>query len=318
MNKRYSILGFNQERVCNLCAVVGQKDNGDDIVFRLDTTDLLILNHISDFPNRSKIIKYIDGNSVYFWVSYEELLNELPILGIKKQALADRFKKYVALHLVKQKMVALDAKHQNSTFFCLTEVYESLLYEKEGCGSQLQDGMVVNYYMGYSSQLQDNNNNKDNNNITKNNKEKDNKLSSKKAKEFIPPTVEEVKAYIKERGYHFDAKSFVEYYEVDEWHYGKGNNRRKVSNWKRCCTTWENTWKENHGGGDLFEQVENNRREELLLKRFYDILGSEEAVIYGIDPNVWYTMDEKAKNYHRAQPQKKEKLLKWIREHDNG
>ena len=49
-----------------------------------------------------------------------------------------------------------------------------------------------------------------------------------------------------------------------------------------------------------------------------NILGSEEAVIYGIDPNVWYTMDEKAKNYHRVQPQKKEKLLKWIREHDNG
>ena len=77
----------------------------------------------------------------------------------------------------------------------------------------------------------------------------------------------------------------------------------------------ENT---NEGFGDLFEQAEKNKREELLLKRFYDILGSEEAIIYGIDPNVWYTMDEKAKNYHRAQPQKKEKLLKWIREHDNG
>lgn len=150
------------------------------------------------------------------------------------------------------------------------------------------------------------------------NKEKDNKLSSKKAKEFVPPTVEEVKEYIKEKGYHFDAKSFVEYYESDDWHYGEGKKRRKVSNWKRCCTTWENTWKENHGGGDLFEQAEKNRREELLLKRFYEILGNEEAVIYGIDPNVWYTMDEKAKNYHRVQPQKKEKLLKWIREHDNG
>ena len=171
---RFSILGFNQERVCNLIAYVGGKE------IKLDANDLLILNHIADFPNRSNIVKRIIDDNVYFWVSYDTILNELPILCIKKQALADRFKKYVALHLAKLELVNIDAKHQNSTFFCLTEVYESLLYEKKGYGSQLQEGMVVNYDTPYSSQLQDVYNNTNNNNITSYSKEEDTNVSPKK------------------------------------------------------------------------------------------------------------------------------------------
>lgn len=181
---RYSIFGFNQEKVCNLSAIV--HNNGKDVIVRLDTTDLLILNHIADFPNRSKIVKRIIDEKVFFWISYDEILNELPILGIKKQALADRFKKYVILHIAKQELIALDSKHQNATFFCLTDVYESLLYEKDGYGSQLQEGMVVNYDTPSRSQLQDIYNNTSNNNIT-NNKEKeiDKSISTKKDKDEL-------------------------------------------------------------------------------------------------------------------------------------
>ena len=138
---RYSIFGFNQEKVCNLSAIV--HNNGKDVIVRLDTTDLLILNHIADFPNRSKIVKRIIDEKVFFWISYDE-----------------------------QELIALDSKHQNATFFCLTDVYESLLYEKEGYGSQLQEGMVVNYDTPSRSQLQDVYNNTNNNNNT-NNKEKE-------------------------------------------------------------------------------------------------------------------------------------------------
>lgn len=182
---RYSIFGFNQEKVCNLSAIV--HNNGKDVIVRLDTTDMLILNHIADFPNRSKIVKRIIDEKVFFWISYDEILNELPILGIKKQALADRFKKYVILHIAKQELISLDSKHQNATFFCLTDVYESLLYEKEGYGSQLQEGIVVNYDTPSRSQLQDVYNNISNNNITSNNKEKeiDKSISTKKEKDEL-------------------------------------------------------------------------------------------------------------------------------------
>jgi hypothetical protein len=58
-----------------------------------------------------------------------------------------------------------------------------------------------------------------------------------KHKTFIPPTLEEVEAYIAEKGYSFDAKRFIDHYEASDWHLGNG---KKIRYWKQCCATWEN------------------------------------------------------------------------------
>ena len=63
---------------------------------------------------------------------------------------------------------------------------------------------------------------------------KDHISPSKKAR-FIKPSVEEVQAYIDEKGYHFDAESFVAFYESKDWYVGKN----KMTSWKSCCVTWE-------------------------------------------------------------------------------
>lgn len=65
------------------------------------------------------------------------------------------------------------------------------------------------------------------------------KVRTRRTKEFVPPTVEEVEAYIREKGYHFNAQSFIDYYEADDWHYenNKGE-RKKVSCWKKKCAMW--------------------------------------------------------------------------------
>ena len=65
------------------------------------------------------------------------------------------------------------------------------------------------------------------------------KVRTRKTKEFVPPTVEEVEAYIQEKGYHFNAQSFIDYYEADDWYYenNKGE-RKKVSCWKKKCAMW--------------------------------------------------------------------------------
>lgn len=52
---------------------------------------------------------------------------------------------------------------------------------------------------------------------------------------FVHPSVEEVQAYIKEKGYHFDAESFVAFYESNGWKVG----RNPMKNWKQACVTWE-------------------------------------------------------------------------------
>jgi DNA-binding Lrp family transcriptional regulator len=62
----------------------------------------------------------------------------------------------------------------------------------------------------------------------------------KPRKQFVPPTLEEVEAYINEKGFHFNAKQFIEHYEASDWHLGNG---KKIRYWKQCCATWENNAK---------------------------------------------------------------------------
>lgn len=58
----------------------------------------------------------------------------------------------------------------------------------------------------------------------------------KKEKGFNPPSLDEVKAYIKEKGYRFNPNDFYDYYASANWHKGDG---KPVRNWKQCCATWE-------------------------------------------------------------------------------
>ena len=53
---------------------------------------------------------------------------------------------------------------------------------------------------------------------------------------FTPPTLEEVTAYVKERGSSVDPIRFWSYYDEGNWTDAKGN---KVRNWKQKLITWE-------------------------------------------------------------------------------
>lgn len=61
-------------------------------------------------------------------------------------------------------------------------------------------------------------------------------LPDKPKKKFIPPTVEEVAEYCKERNCDVDPVAFVAYYASQNW---KKANGRPVSDWKLCVITWE-------------------------------------------------------------------------------
>ena len=132
MGLRFSILGFAQERAANMVAINGDKE------IRLDVIDLLLLNQIADFPNRSHVMKIIEGDKIFFWIAYSEMLDELPILRLKKQALRDRFDKLVILGLLEKR----HNKTNNMTFFRLTDKYESLKYDTMVYDTDM--GCVVN------------------------------------------------------------------------------------------------------------------------------------------------------------------------------
>ena len=63
----------------------------------------------------------------------------------------------------------------------------------------------------------------------------DNKKENTKRKNFIPPTVDEVKEYIDSVGSQVDAESFVAFYESKGWMVGKN----KMRSWKAAIVTWE-------------------------------------------------------------------------------
>lgn len=52
---------------------------------------------------------------------------------------------------------------------------------------------------------------------------------------FEPPSVEDVKAYCLEKGYHVDAERFVDYYTSNGWKVG----RNSMKDWRAAVRTWE-------------------------------------------------------------------------------
>lgn len=67
---------------------------------------------------------------------------------------------------------------------------------------------------------------------------KNNNINNR-GKNFVPPSVDEVRAYCSERNNKVDAQSFVDFYESKGWYVGKN----KMKDWKAAVRTWERTSK---------------------------------------------------------------------------
>ena len=64
---------------------------------------------------------------------------------------------------------------------------------------------------------------------------KDSIESKAKSTRFVPPTLEQVQDYCRERGNDVDAQRFIDFYESKGWMVGKN----KMKDWKACVRTWE-------------------------------------------------------------------------------
>lgn len=65
---------------------------------------------------------------------------------------------------------------------------------------------------------------------------------------FIPPTLEEVTAYVRERGSKVDPQGFIDFYAAKGWMVGKN----KMRDWRAACRNaekWER-WDKPQQGGD--------------------------------------------------------------------
>lgn len=77
MAMKYTIEGFNQAKAVELGLCVA---------------DLIILRWFVDFAGTEKMVKRIIDGKEYYWIKYEGLLEDLPILSITKDTLYRRLK----------------------------------------------------------------------------------------------------------------------------------------------------------------------------------------------------------------------------------
>jgi hypothetical protein len=68
---------------------------------------------------------------------------------------------------------------------------------------------------------------------------------------FAPPSVDEVRSFVVEKGYRFDAEAFVAHYTSKGWVIG----RSPMKDWRAACVTWERRWLTEHPAPKPFRQV---------------------------------------------------------------
>lgn len=97
------------------------------------------------------------------------------------------------------------------------------------------------------------------NKIKEKNKSISNDIEREKAKtvkRFCPPTLQEVQAYIQEKGYSIDAEAFIAFYESKGWMVGKN----KMKDWRMAIVTWSK--RDNRPAATTRSQTNKNCNDE--------------------------------------------------------
>lgn len=117
---KYSILGFNQEKIVNY-----SKDG-----LGCDLTDLLLLNYIIYAQSNPKM-KHImnENNQPCVWLQHDHILKDLPILNITDGTLKNRLTKLRKMELITSKTVANENSQGSRTYYRITSLLYDMLFE---------------------------------------------------------------------------------------------------------------------------------------------------------------------------------------------
>lgn len=85
----------------------------------------------------------------------------------------------------------------------------------------------------------------------------DKETALKKQSRFVKPTLEEVEAYIAEKGYCVNAQLFIDYYTSNGWKVG----RNPMKDWKAAVRTWETKERKQYGQNRRFDTDTRTREE---------------------------------------------------------
>lgn len=85
-------MGFLQKGACELGLSMG---------------DLAILRWFTDFKNSGKMITKTLKGDKYYWVSYEAITDEFPILNVKKDAIYRRLRRLCDAEILKKQLYTI-------------------------------------------------------------------------------------------------------------------------------------------------------------------------------------------------------------------
>lgn len=114
---RTTILGFDQIKVTQIEKQINGK------LLKLDMTDLLLLDYIERAAANPSMQRFIDeeDNLCYVWLLHSKILEDLPILDIKVDALNKRLRKLIDLELLTSKVITNNNGRGSKSFYGLTE-----------------------------------------------------------------------------------------------------------------------------------------------------------------------------------------------------
>lgn len=124
---KYTILGFNQAKLIEL---------------GLDIDDALILRYFVDFKDSGQMTKELFDSEMFYWINYDSIKRELPILDISKDRVYRKLKKLVDAGILLHK-----TKKDGGTFsfYALGDRYVELISSKENTTEgtvKLPEGMA--------------------------------------------------------------------------------------------------------------------------------------------------------------------------------
>lgn len=136
---KYTLHGFSQPKLMEL---------------GLDYIDALILRYFVDFKDTNRMRREIINNQPYYWVKYEAIIEEYPILGITtKDRIYRRLKKLESTGILKHTTVKSQGTY---SYYAIGEKYFALISDSdqsvqkpnssaqkpEGYGSKTEGGTV--------------------------------------------------------------------------------------------------------------------------------------------------------------------------------
>lgn len=144
---KYSILDFDQLKAIGLTRI--ENEGGKEKQVSIDIVDLLILSDIAEMSNRKKIKKVILDDGQFSWISYNLILEDLPILRIDKKQLSRRLDKLESFGLIDMKVERTKGMG-TFTYIRTGSKYEEIKYCRnrqeypEGGGQKCPEGVDKN------------------------------------------------------------------------------------------------------------------------------------------------------------------------------